>query len=370
VESSGVIKERVTQGRPEPIDTYRQWQEGQGVPIVKGFFVEDIKQVELAPWKSKGGLGAFVNLDGTGDTNDAYVCEIPPGEKLKPQKHLYEEMIYIAKGRGATQVWQRTGKKHTFEWQPGSMFAVPLNAWYQHFNGSNTEPARYFAVTAAPFVINFFHNLDFVFENDFAFTDRFDPAQENYFSSEGKLFGRFFMSTNFVADTHSLRLSEYKERGAGNVNMKFDIAGQVTTAHLSEFPVGMYKKAHRHGPGAHVIILSGEGYTLLWPEGEEIIRVNWKPGSVVVPPMMWFHQHFNSGAEPARYLAFRWNAWRYKFVRMGDSDGSSYTSVKEGGHQIEYEDEDPEIHRSFEDALAKVGAVCKMGGCHSLCSMG
>jgi oxalate decarboxylase/phosphoglucose isomerase-like protein (cupin superfamily) len=150
--------------------------------------------------------------------------------------------------------------------------------------------------------------------------------------------------------------------------MKFDIAGQVTTAHLSEFPVGMYKKAHRHGPGAHVIILSGQGYTLLWPEGQEIVRVDWKPGSVVVPPMMWFHQHFNSGARSARYLAFRWNACRYKFVRMGDSDGSSYTSVKEGGHQIEYEDEDPNIHRDFEAAPKKVGAVCKMGDCHPLCN--
>jgi hypothetical protein len=45
---------------------------------------------------------------------------------------------------------------------------------------------------------------------------------------------------------------------------------------------------------------------------------------------------------------------------MGDSDGSSYTSVKEGGHQIEYEDEDPSIHADFESAMVKTGAVCQM----------
>jgi hypothetical protein len=118
-----------------------------------------------------------------------------------------------------------------------------------------------------------------------------------------------------------------------------------------------------------VIILTGQGYSLLWREGQEISRVDWRPGSVVVPPMLWFHQHFNSGAAPARYLAFRWNGWRYKFVRMGDSDGSSYTSVKEGGHQIEYEDEESTIHQQFESTIAKAGAACQMHTYgHPLCT--
>jgi hypothetical protein len=58
-------------------------------------------------------------LDGTGGTNDGYVCEIPAGGKTKPQKHMYEEMVYVSKGYGATTVWQRDSKKkHTFEWGP------------------------------------------------------------------------------------------------------------------------------------------------------------------------------------------------------------------------------------------------------------
>jgi mannose-6-phosphate isomerase-like protein (cupin superfamily) len=349
-------------------DTYREWQEAQNIPIITGFFVEDVKTVEVAPWDLKGGLGAIIVLDGTGGVNDAYVCEIPPGGKLKPQKHLYEEMVYIAKGHGATTIWQNSGKKHTFEWGPGSLFAIPLNARYQHFNGSGSEAARYFAVTNSCFMMNLFHNLDFIFGDDFAFTDRFDPNDEDYFSAKGTLYGRFFMSTNFVADTHSVQLYDYRERGAGGTNIKFDLARQTMGAHISQFPVGTYKKAHRHGPGAHVIILSGQGYSVLWVGGEERKRVDWKPGSVVVPPNQWFHQHFNSGAEPARYLALRWNNWRFRFMRLTDSEGSTYTSVKEGGGQIEYEDEDRKIHQEFEAAVAKAGATCRMGSCHPFCN--
>jgi quercetin dioxygenase-like cupin family protein len=350
------------------VDTYNLWLEAQKIPVVRGFFVEDLNKIELAPWDLYGALASFVILDGTGGVNDGYVCEIAPGQKIKPQKHLYEEMVYITKGVGATTVWQKNGKKHTFEWGPGSLFAIPLNASYQHFNASGSEAARYFAVTNSCFMMNLFHNLDFIFDNDFAFTDRFDPAADDYFSGKGTVYGRFFMTTNFVSDTHTIKLADYSERGKGSTNMKFDLAQQTMGAHISEFPVGTYKKGHRHGPGAHVIVLSGQGYSILWPEGQEKRRVDWRRGSVVVPPNQWFHQHFNSGAQPARYLALRWNNWRFRFFRMTDGEGSTYTSIKKGGGQIEFEDEDPTIHQEFEEAMKKVGAQCRMGSYHPGCT--
>ncbi|MBI4524037.1 MAG: ethanolamine ammonia lyase-activating protein [Deltaproteobacteria bacterium] len=345
----------------EQIDTYVNWQKAQNIPIHGGFFIEDLSEVELAPWDWKGGLGAFVNLEGTGGSNDGYVCEIPPGRHLKPQKHLYEEMVFILDGRGATSVWQSNGRKHTFEWHPGSLFAIPLNASYQHFNGQGDAPVKYFGVTNAPFMLNLFHNLDFIFENDFAFTSRFSPEEEDYFSGRGHIWGEHKKRTsvNFVSNTYELQLYEWKERGAGGKHINFDMAGNVMGAHISEFPVGRYKKAHRHGPGAHVVILSGQGYSLLWPEGGNRVRVDWKPRSVVVPPNQWFHQHFNSGAEPARYLALRWNSWRYRFVVLS-SDAPNDVSLKQGGTQIEYEDEDREIHEIFEARLARAGARCRM----------
>ena len=45
-----------------------------------------------------------------------------------------------------------------------------------------------------------------------------------------------------------------------------------------------------------------------------------------------------------------------------------YKSVKEGGDQIEYEEEDPAIHRDYEAALAAQGVACRMGGKHPFCT--
>ncbi|MFQ5826593.1 MAG: cupin domain-containing protein, partial [Dehalococcoidia bacterium] len=323
------------------------------------------RAVPLEPWERKGGLGVFINLEGAGESDDAYLCEIPPAGSLKPQKHMFEETIFILKGRGATTIWTDGGSKRTFEWQEGSLFSPPLNVWHQHFNGQEDQPARYLAVTTAPVIVNLFRSLDFVFNNDFVFHDRYD-AREDYFGPRGKSYASrvgMVWESNFIPDTRSFKLHDYGIRGAGGKNVKFALSDNTLGVHISEFPVGTYKKAHRHGPGAHVVILSGKGYTLMWPaEGQPKRKFDWHEGSMLVPPDFWFHQHFNTGKEPAKYLAVTWGSakfgvsWRLsmsKHVR-------SYESVKVGGNQIDYEDEDPDVRQIFEEELAKEGVEVKM----------
>lgn len=334
---------------------YEAWVKNEGLDIISAHYIRNLHTVELKSWPRRGGSGVYINHEASRTSNDCYVCEIPAGKQLEPQRQLFEEMIYVLDGRGSTSVWNEKGKKVTFEWKAGALFAIPLNTWHQHFNGSGKEPARFVAVTNGPMVINLYESAEFVFNTAFDFESRF-AGDPDYFSKKPEQKG-LLLETNFVPDAINLGLISAKERGAGGGHIRFNLAKGSMNSHISQFPVGTYKKAHAHGPGAHVIILSGEGYSLMWPEGDSPRRYDWQEGSMVVPPNMWYHQHFNTGTTPARYLAFK-----HEVVSIRNAQGvpKAWISKRVGGDQIDYADEDLSIRETFQQELRKKSIAMDM----------
>ncbi len=345
-------------------DTYLLWCEKEGPPIHVDFCV-DLFEVETKPWPRFGCNAAFVHLKGRGDFMSVFLLELLPGQHTEPQQHLFEEVIYVLSGTGSTSIETADGRSHSFEWGPKSVFALPLNCKYQHFNGSGLESAKLSSSTSAPLVMNTFHNEEFVFNNPFRFPER--EGKENHFSGEGdfvaKRPGKHMWETNFVPDVSKFELREWPERGEGSSNIMFILAEGTMHAHCSEMPVGTYKKAHRHGPDFHVYWVNGEGYSLCWWEGdEEMMYYPWKHGVVFAPADLMFHQHFNASNEPARYFPVAFGSLRYPLTeskRRLFAGGD--VSVKSGGDQIEYGDQDPRVHQMFLDALKKNGVESKMG---------
>ena len=121
-------------------DPYLEWVKGEGVPVVEDFGV-DLIAVETKPWARYGTDGAIVHMKGRGDFISIFIIDIPPGAKSAPQQHLFEEVVYVLAGHGSTTVETYDGRVHSFEWGPQSLFALPLNAKYQHFNASGQAPA-------------------------------------------------------------------------------------------------------------------------------------------------------------------------------------------------------------------------------------
>jgi quercetin dioxygenase-like cupin family protein len=352
------------------VDSYQDWVGAEGIPIVEGLAI-DCFAVETADWPRLGVRGAALHCEGRGDYCNMFLVDIPVGRSTVPQRHLYEEVVYVLEGRGSTQLEFADGRKRSFEWGPGSMFAIPLNARFRHFNGSGASRALLASVTDLPGILNYFHNERFIFDNPFEFDDRI--GKDDYYAGEGDLVmvrqGNDFYETNFVPDLAAIELQGYSDRGADGTTLVFVLADGTLHAHISEMPAGTYKKAHRHMAGTHIMCVAGSGYSLEWyPGDQDFKRIDWRHGFAFPPGDQQFHQHFTTSAVPARYFAVGMGSLRYpltearrrEFIGKGGKKQAMSLDVKEGGDQIEYEDQDPRIHPMWLEAMRERGLEPRM----------
>ena len=350
------------------IDPYLDWTRKEGPPVHEDFGI-DMLTAETGLWPRLGDKckAAFLHVKGRGDWMTVFLLDIPPGGKSAPQQHLFDELFYVVSGSGNVVVEGPSGAKHNFEFGPRSMFAPPLNCRYQIFNASGREPTRLASANDLRLLLNILHNEQLFFDNPYPFPER--EGVEGFYAGEGEMTsirpGRNIWETNFVPDLGRFELKAWEARGAGSSNMQFLMGEGSMGAHVSEMPTGSYKKGHRHGPGLHIFFIHGSGYSLLWYEDDkEYQRVDWRHGMLFAPPNAMFHQHFGTGSTPARYLAVGFGTKRYPIVmerRLGSEGKRSDVSVKEGGAQIEYEDQDPRIHALWLKEIAKNGVDSKMG---------
>jgi len=354
---------------------YQRWMEQEGIPIVEGLAIEDVTDLALRPWKRLGGNGTYIQLKGGGGITGMYVVEIPAGGALNPERHIYDKLIYILKGRGGTEVWQEGGKKQFFEWAEGSIFAPPLNTWHRLVNGAR-EPAMALVITTAPMILDLFRDPDFVFNNDYLFKSRYH-GEEDYFKSSDKRYKAMkvrMWDTNFISDARNVMLDDATYKTAKGQTTCFEMADNCLVGHIAEWPAGIYHNAHYHAAGAILLALHSTGYLLMWPKDfgvhpyqggreDKVVKFHWKPGSIFSPPDGWFHQHFNTGPEPARHAAFRLgsrkNPTLFFSATSGDREGVTM-SIRDGGTVIAYDDEDPRIRKEFEEALKKNGVASQM----------
>jgi mannose-6-phosphate isomerase-like protein (cupin superfamily) len=189
-------------GRPKT--PYDLFIESEGIPIFRDIGISKVQNLPLAPWKRTGGRGTYIQLYGTEGKWGAYLVEVPGAGALNAEKHLYEEVYYVVEGRGSTEVWlDNDSKKHVFEWQAGSMFSIPVNAWHRIVNASSA-PALLLAGTTAPNLMNLINNVGAIFDCPYQFRDRFSGADDFYKYKDDiepdPVRGLAMRRTNFIPD--------------------------------------------------------------------------------------------------------------------------------------------------------------------------
>ncbi len=334
---------------------YEQWIASTGVPVNRDYYIEDLRTVGLGRWEARDCDALFCNLVGQQGLTAAYVTEIRPGGKNAPFRMALDEVVYVVEGRGLASISAGNGAPKTFEWQKYSMFVIPANHTYQLSNAQGNQAARLLHFNFLSSAMALLPNLDFFFNNPIMVRDQI--AQDFY--SEAKAVageeslrgvGKVWIG-NFFPDMRAWdKIDPYRARGAGGNAVFIEFPGSPVTAHMSVFPSRTYKKGHRHGPGVTIVIPTGEGYSIMWPEGGEKVVVPWHEASLFIPPNRWFHQHFNVSESWNRYLAFHGPRVLAGTERIENTSSD----------QIEYPDEDPFIRQKFEEELAKRGLTSLM----------
>src|SRR3990172_8941042 len=203
-----------------PNTPYDTFMEAQGIPIYRDIGVRRVQDLPRKPWKRMGGNGTFIQLLGTEGLWGCYVIEVPGAGALNPEKHLYEEQYLVVEGRGTTEVCvEGHPKKQTFEWQRGSVFAIPMNATHRIVNATSS-PALLLGGTTAPNIMNNFGSEDFIFNCPYQFKDRFDPEASDYFKYKEEVTpdpvrGLAMRKTNIIPDVMGCELPMDNRRSPG-----------------------------------------------------------------------------------------------------------------------------------------------------------
>ena len=305
--------------QPTPYDA---WMESEGLPVFRDIGISNVANLPLVPWKRTGGRGHFIQLIGTETKWGCYVVEVPGAGALHPEKHMYEEIYLVVEGRGTTEVWQEGDtKKHVFEWQKGSMFSIPMNAWHRIVNATSS-PCLLLAGTTAPNVMNMINNPEAVMNNPFVFRDRFSGA-DDFFKPNDEIEpdpvrGLAMRKTNFIPDVVNCDLPLDNRRSVGYRRVEPFMTNNQFYYWVAQHENGRYSKAHAHTSAAVLVCLKGKGYTYSWPEhcgptpwkdgfGDQVRRLDYGPyGIVSAAPggARWYHQHFSVSNDD-----FRLSAW-------------------------------------------------------------
>lgn len=343
----------------DPMPTeYCDFRDGEGIPVHTGIYVDDVNELGTDYWERTGQRGAFINLFGMEGVDDIQINEIEPGGETTKQKHFYEEIVYVTKGRGMTTVGEEDGE--TFEWSKNSVFFLPKNVPYRHSNASGDKPARLLSQTPLPLLMmlvkdnEFFFNTDYVHSENHQYDGFYDAVGEETTHHTDKYDGQTnpaAWDANFIPD-----ITKFDKGKPWDILGGIDIAFlpfpmSSMSGHLTDFPVGRYKTAHRHSPGANVFIRSGQhGFTLIWhPDWEDKrVKIEWSPGSLFTPPGAWYHQQFNTGSEPAGQLALHPPG-------LGTIETHGIFDPHHPMNVISYVDEDPAIREHYESQLAVYG---------------
>ena len=238
---------------------YDRWLVAQDVPVFTGYYVEDLRTVELGWWDLRGCPGAVLNLVGHQGVTEAHVLQVPPGETIPPFRMATEEIVYVVEGQGIATVWAEGHPQINFEWQKHSLFRIPSNYYYQLSNARGDQPALTLHVSYLPLAMGIQPREEFFFNNSFVDPTELYGSEGNPFSSEayavsetvdrgGVKHQTHQWHANFFPDLNVWdKLTAYGSKNRRAFGAGITFPNSAIRTGMMVLPPQRYRAAHRHG---------------------------------------------------------------------------------------------------------------------------
>ena len=304
------------------VDPYLNWVKAEGAPIHEGAAL-DLLALDVKPWARFGMKGAVCHIDGRCDYLTAFLFALDAGQASAPVRHTYEDVFYVLSGNGETQITLSDGYEITIEWGEKKLFAVPINATARHKAGSSG--ARFVALSDFRYLMGLYRNEAFLFGNTSPLHGRQKRA----------------VDAGLVVDPMQAPVSadELKPLALADLSVGVDL----TTIGAKSSTL-----ARRQMQGRHILGVDGQGFSLSFSnQTSDIRRVDWRHGMLFGLKGMQFHQHFNAGSAPARFVAVELGSQSSPMFRSRRStfgDASVYAS---GAAIIPRDQERPEARAAL-----------------------
>ena len=259
-----------------------------------------------------------------------WIRSLPPGDeegggwKTLGHRHTVEAVIYILEGRGHSII-----DSVRYDWEAGDFICVPIFAWHRHINRGDRDVV-YSACTSGPMsmALGIAVYEDERYPEYWIYAQQSDLARRSLIPGKdgaeerkgmgAKKNGRGKSTWDLYIEQVKFSEREERQRRKGKVLVKGkDLAfeespmGRIALAVdpkrgfrvstlaslIAEILPGQRSGAHRHMHEEINYVLTGEGYSIV-----EDRRYDWKAGDALSIPVFAWHQHFNPGEEPARFL--------------------------------------------------------------------
>lgn len=275
--------------------------------VVSGMVARQMGTHVLAPRPKRDSRAVtFDNLSGN-TTLGMHLTEIAPGGEKKGHRHLDEATFYIVSGKGWTELRQSDEQvDQRVDWAAGDVIAIPANAWHKHYNALANVPARQLAFKNTSLLRKLFESRDFVYKNDFRFSDRYSDEEDYWTKREPGDEGE--VRTNVIRNVVSEALEAAPTAGIGVSMRQYSMGGHRMLDHaIVEIAPGGEVRPHAHLAEEALLILHGKGRTRIWSEAGQQREVTWTAGDLISPPFNIRHQHIADDDAGVRYLLMRNN---------------------------------------------------------------